>query len=112
MYSMQQSGQGLFGSLARFIIPAARAAVKAAAPTVKSVAKSAARNLLEAGVTTAAEALHNSADVKQSAERNLKRAAADTLDTVLMESRKKPRTSINRVRRRRKASHVPKGHAF
>ena len=56
VYTMQ-TGNGLFGSLARFIIPAFKTAARVAAPIAKNVAKTAAKDLLAAGAQTSLELL-------------------------------------------------------
>lgn len=108
MYSMQ-SGGGLFGSLFRMIVPAIRTAAKVAVPAIKSVAKTAAKDLLAAGVTTGLEALEGH-DPAESASRNLKRAAASSLHSVLEPERKKKK-SLNTSKIRRKRKNHSK-HAF
>ena len=105
VYAMQ-SGGGLFGALARFIIPAVRTVARSVAPIAKTVAKTAAKDLLAAGVSTGLEALEGH-DPAESAKRNLKRAATHTLETsakqfLLPSDTKKAKTSINMVNRRRK----------
>ena len=56
VYGMQ-TGQGFLGALGRMIIPAIKSVARVAAPAAKKMVKSAAKDLLTAGVTTGLEAL-------------------------------------------------------